>query len=62
MLNSNLLYVGVSRTKNRCYHLGSIDAVNMAVKKKANLSRQTFMQELIKSIGCVQDKLDKKSA
>lgn len=62
MLNSNLLYVGVSRTKNRCYHLGSIDAVNMAVKKKANLSRQTFMQELIKSIGCVQDKLDTKSA
>ena len=48
MLNSNLLYVGVSRTKNRCYHLGSIDAVNMAVKKKANLSRQTFMQELMK--------------
>ena len=62
MLNSNLLYVGVSRTKNRCYHLGSIDAVNMAVKKKANLSRQTFMQELMKSIGCAQDKLDTKSA
>lgn len=50
MLNSNLLYVGVSRTKNRCYHLGSIDVVNMAVKKKANLSRQTFMQELMKSM------------
>ena len=62
MLNSNLLYVGVSRTKNRCYHLGSIDVVNMAVKKKANLSRQTFMQELMKSIGCVQDKLDATSA
>lgn len=54
MLNSNLLYVGVSRTKNRCYHLGSIDAVNMAVKKKANLSRQTFMQELMKSMEYMQ--------
>lgn len=62
MLNSNLLYVGVSRTKVRCYHLGSIDAVNMAVKKKANLSRQTFMQEFMKSIEYVQDKLDTKSA
>lgn len=54
MLNSNLLYVGVSRTKNRCYHLGSIDAVNMAIKKKANLSRQTFMQELMKSMEYMQ--------
>nr|DAR55667.1 MAG TPA: ATP dependent DNA helicase [Caudoviricetes sp.] len=54
MLNSNLLYVGVSRTKNHCYHLGSIDAVNMAVKKKANLSRQTFMQEFMNLIGCMQ--------
>ena len=52
MLNSNLLYTGISRTKNRCYHLGSIDAVNIAVKKKANLSRQTFMQELMKSMEC----------
>lgn len=54
MLNSNLLYTAVSRTKNRCYHLGSIDAVNMAVKKKANLSRQTFMQELMKSMEYMQ--------
>jgi exodeoxyribonuclease V alpha subunit len=54
MLNSNLLYTGISRTKSRCYHLGSIDAVNMAVRKKANLSRQTFMQELMKSMEYMQ--------
>lgn len=47
MLNSNLLYTAISRTKNKCYHFGQISAVNMAIKKKANLSRQTFMQELM---------------
>lgn len=62
MLNSNLLYVGVSRTKNRCYHLGSIGAVNNAIKKKANLSRQTFMQELMSSANSMKDKLNIKSA
>lgn len=62
MLNSNLLYVGVSRTKNRCYHLGSIGAVNNAIKKKANLSRQTFMQELMSSANSIKDKLNTKSA
>lgn len=56
MLNSNLLYVGVSRTKNRCYHLGSVGAVNNAIKKKANLSRQTFMQELMFLANDVKDK------
>lgn len=62
MLNSNLLYVGVSRTKNRCYHLGSVGAVNNAIKKKANLSRQTFMQELMFSANDVKDKLNTKSS
>lgn len=62
MLNSNLLYVGVSRTKNRCYHLGSIGAVNNAIKKKANLSRQTFMQDLMSSANSIKDKLNIKSA
>lgn len=49
MLNSNLLYVAVTRTKNRCYHLGSVASVNKAVKKKANLARNTFMQKLLLS-------------
>lgn len=48
MLNSNLVYVGLTRMKEKCFHLGNVDTVNMAVKKKANLSRNTFMQRLLK--------------
>lgn len=49
MLNSNLLYVGLTRMKEKLYHLGSLQSVNQAVKKKANLSRHTFMQGLLKN-------------
>lgn len=48
MLNSNLVYVGLTRMKEKCFHLGNVDTVNMAVKKKANLTRNTFMQRLLK--------------
>lgn len=47
MLNSNLLYVGLTRTTNKCFHLGEVNSVNTAVKKKANLTRHTFLQELL---------------
>ena len=50
MLNSNILYVGLTRMRNKCYHLGTLNSVNQAIKKKANLSRNTFMQELLKTI------------
>jgi len=50
MLNSNLIYVGLTRTKERCYHLGSLATVNMAVKKKANLDRHTFMLYLLQNL------------
>lgn len=50
MLNSNLLYVGLTRMKEKLYHLGSLQSVNQAVKKKANLTRHTFMQNLLKHI------------
>lgn len=50
MLNSNLIYVALTRMKERCFHLGSVDTVNMAVKKKANLSRHTFIQGMLKSL------------
>lgn len=49
MLNSNLLYVGLTRMKQKLYHLGSLQSVNQAIKKKANLSRHTFMQKLLKN-------------
>lgn len=47
MLNSNLLYVGLTRMRERCYHLGALNSINQAVKKKANLTRHTHMQELL---------------
>lgn len=50
MLNSNLLYVGLTRMKEKLYHLGSLQTINQAVKKKANLTRHTFMQNLLKPI------------
>ena len=50
MLNSNLLYVGLTRMKEKLYHLGSLQSVNQAVKKKANLVRHTFMQKLLKKL------------
>ena len=49
MLNSNLIYVGLTRMKDRCFHFGDVTTVNRAIKKKANLARNTFMQELLKS-------------
>ena len=49
MLNSNLLYVGLTRMKEKLYHLGSLQSVNQAVKKKANLVRNTFMQKFLKN-------------
>lgn len=47
MLNSNLLYVGLTRMRESCYHLGALNSINQAVKKKANLTRHTHMQELL---------------
>ena len=47
MLNSNLLYTGLTRMKEKLYHLGSLQTVNQTVKKKANLVRHTFMQQLL---------------
>ena len=43
MLNSNLLYVGISRAKEKCYHLGEIKPVNNALKKKENFDRKTLL-------------------
>ena len=50
MLNSNLLYVGCTRARNVCVHLGSVDTVNKVIRKKANLTRHTFMQQMLKEL------------
>lgn len=50
MLNSNLLYVGCTRARNVCVHLGSVDTVNKVIRKKANLTRHTFMQQMLRML------------
>lgn len=53
MLNSNIVYVGCTRARNRCFHIGSVDTVNKIIKKKANMRRHTFMQQMLKE--CVDN-------
>lgn len=48
MLNSNLLYVGISRAKENCYHLGEVRTINIALKKKENFDRKTLLQNFLK--------------
>lgn len=47
MLNSNLLYVGCTRARERVYLLGNIITINRAIKKKENLTRNTHLKELL---------------
>lgn len=55
MLNSNLLYVGLTRMRKKCFHLGTLASVNQAVHKKANLIRHTFMQDLLQRLQAEYD-------
>lgn len=48
MDTSNLLYVMLTRTKLMCFHLGLPETVNMVIKKKENLKRNTFLQDMLK--------------
>lgn len=47
MASSNALYTAVTRSRIRCYLLGNINTVNNAIKKKINLTRNTFTKELL---------------
>lgn len=47
MLNSNLIYVGQTRAKERVYHFGEVETINRAIKKKADFNRNTFLKELL---------------
>lgn len=47
MLNSNLLYVGGTRAKERVFNIGNIITVNRAIKKKENLNRNTYIPYLL---------------
>ncbi len=48
MLNSNLLYVAVTRAKEKCYLLSDLTTFNRAIKKKENFTRKTWLCDLLK--------------
>ena len=47
MLNSNLIYVGLTRMKEKCFHFSNIKTINYAIQIKENLNRNTYMQRLL---------------
>lgn len=50
MMNSNLLYVALTRTKEEGFHLGDKNTVNKAIKKKENFKRNTFLLSILKKL------------
>lgn len=44
MLNANMIYTAITRTKRKCYMIGDFKALNKAGKKQANLLRKTMIQ------------------
>ena len=49
-MNSNLLYVAATRAKERCFLISNPRTINMAIKKKENLTRNTMAGYLLKEI------------
>ena len=47
MLNSNLLYVGDTRAREKVFHIGDVTTINRAIKKKADFNRETFLKDLL---------------
>lgn len=50
MLNSNLLYVGITRATEKVYHLGESQTINRAIRKKVDFKRETSLLNMLK--GC----------
>lgn len=49
MLNRNLLYVALTRAKFKLYHYGNRETVRKCLFKSENLSRKTFLEELLRA-------------
>ncbi|NFO98312.1 exodeoxyribonuclease V subunit alpha [Clostridium botulinum] len=46
-LNKNLLYVGVTRAKEKVWHITLPETINSALRKSAELQRNTFLKDLL---------------
>lgn len=47
MSTTNLLYVAITRASDKCFHFGLPSTISMAMNKKENFNRATFMQEML---------------
>lgn len=45
MLNSNIIYVGLTRMQEKVFHIGDLNTVNRAILKKENFERNTWLKE-----------------
>lgn len=43
MTNANLLYVGITRAQDKCYHFGSYKTINSKINVRENLKRNTTL-------------------
>jgi len=49
MLNRNLIYVAMTRAKEKLYHFGDKETVRKSLFKSDNLTRQTFLERLLRN-------------
>lgn len=49
-LNKNLLYVGLTRARKKAFHIGLQNTINGAIKKSAELQRNTFSINILKEM------------
>jgi exodeoxyribonuclease V alpha subunit len=47
MLNSNLIYVGLTRAKEKVFHIGDVATVNKSIIIKAEYDRLTYLKEML---------------
>ena len=49
MANRNLHYVALTRAKYKLYHFGDRETIRKSLSKSENLSRKTFLEELLRT-------------
>lgn len=48
MITSNLLYVGITRAKEKCYHFGEYKTISFGLKKKETIERKTMLLKFLR--------------
>jgi RecD/TraA family predicted helicase len=52
-LNRNLLYVGVTRAKQRVFHITTPDVIHSALQKEITYKRDTFLEGMVKNFSTI---------